>query len=123
MKYCDKCGKQVMEPKPVKADFPRYHISVDESFDTSWKGVDLCHECELRLYGWIRTPPEPEKTEPEKAEPVVGEWIFKDWIGANSLYQCSICGSEDEHNANVEVPFCWHCGSPMKTKPKGGDDV
>lgn len=116
MKYCDKCGKQVKEPREFKKDYPRFDVYIDVEFCKSRKNVDLCHDCEILLDKWIKTPP-------ESAEPVVGEWIFEEWIGPNRLYKCSICGSEDEHNANVEVPFCWHCGTKMLPEPpKEGDD-
>lgn len=28
-------------------------------------------------------------------------------------YRCSNCGYMDTHGANVEVPYCWHCGAKM----------
>lgn len=123
MKHCDKCGKQVKEPRDFKQDYPRFDVYVDVDFYKSRKNVDLCHDCEILLDKWIKTPPEPAKEETPKAEPVVGEWIFKEWRGANSFYQCSLCGADDEHHPSVEVPFCWHCGSPMKVKPKGEENA
>lgn len=51
------------------------------------------------------------------------------WIRENKVYPelpndgdyywyCSECRSQDQHNINVEVPFCWHCGANMR----GGED-
>lgn len=28
-------------------------------------------------------------------------------------YECPECGYMDTHGANVEVPYCWHCGAKM----------
>lgn len=28
-------------------------------------------------------------------------------------YTCSNCGYWDTHGADVEVPYCWHCGAKM----------
>lgn len=29
-------------------------------------------------------------------------------------YACSNCGYMDTHGADVEVPYCWHCGADMR---------
>lgn len=120
MKYCDKCGKQVKEPREYKNDYPRYDVYLDEDFLKSRRNIDLCHDCELLLDKWIKTPIESMKEETTKAE-TVGEWIFKEWVGENAVYKCSLCGTEDEHNPNIEVPFCWHCGSKMKLEENNGN--
>lgn len=52
----------------------------------------------------------------EDAEPVRhGKWIpvYGPDYNNNIAVKCSICGHEDEHNINVEVPYCWFCGAKM----------
>ena len=48
--------------------------------------------------------------------PVVhGKWLQtqdKDENG-NSYYICSVCGSGECHAPEVNVPYCWKCGSKM----------
>ena len=54
------------------------------------------------------------------AEPVKhGHWIKENKVypelpnDGDYYWYCSECGSQDQHNINVEVPFCWHCGAKM----------
>ena len=48
-----------------------------------------------------------------------GKWLRKEKVRHNLdgdedyRYECSACGHSDEHNENVHVPFCWHCGARM----------
>ena len=52
-------------------------------------------------------------------EPKHGYWIERTKVYPDLLndstynYQCSNCGYMDTHGANVEVPYCWHCGAKM----------
>ena len=55
------------------------------------------------------------------AEPVRhGHWIYRQKSYVNNLndstaiYECSECGYADEHEADIEVPYCWHCGAKMQ---------
>lgn len=31
----------------------------------------------------------------------------------NNVYICSNCRATEKHNINVNVPYCWRCGSKM----------
>lgn len=48
-----------------------------------------------------------------------GHWIKRTKVNLDLLnestynYECSNCGHWDTHGANVEVPYCWHCGAKM----------
>lgn len=48
-----------------------------------------------------------------------GRWIKTTKVHPDLLndstynYRCSNCGYMDTHGANVEVPYCWHCGAKM----------
>ena len=48
-----------------------------------------------------------------------GHWIERTKVHPDLLndstynYECSECGYWDQHGANVEVPYCWHCGCKM----------
>lgn len=55
-----------------------------------------------------------------EAEPIRhGHWIERTKVHPDLLnestynYTCSNCGYWDTHGANVEVPYCWHCGAKM----------
>lgn len=55
-----------------------------------------------------------------EAEPIKhGRWIEEDKVypelpnDGDYYWYCSECRSQDQHNINVEVPFCWHCGAKM----------
>ena len=55
-----------------------------------------------------------------EVEPVKhGRWIREDKVypelpnDGDYYWYCSECRSQDQHNINVEVPFCWHCGARM----------
>lgn len=51
----------------------------------------------------------------EFAKVVHGHWIqtqAKDENG-NAYYSCSVCGSGECHVPEVNVPYCWKCGSKM----------
>ena len=53
------------------------------------------------------------------AEPKRGKWIVKEKVypdlpnDSDYRYECSLCGSEDQHNEKMIVPYCWHCGARM----------
>lgn len=48
-----------------------------------------------------------------------GKWIERTKVypalftDSTYIYECSNCGCMDTHGANVEVPYCWHCGAKM----------
>jgi hypothetical protein len=48
-----------------------------------------------------------------------GHWIERSKVypdfpyDSTYNYECSNCGYMDTHGANVEVPYCWHCGAKM----------
>ena len=48
-----------------------------------------------------------------------GHWIERTKVypalftDSTYIYECSNCGYMDTHGANVEVPYCWHCGAKM----------
>ena len=48
-----------------------------------------------------------------------GHWIEKSKVypdfpyDSTYNYECSNCGYTDTHGADVEVPYCWHCGAKM----------
>lgn len=48
-----------------------------------------------------------------------GHWIERTKVHPDLMndstynYECSNCGYMDTHGANVEVPYCWHCGAKM----------
>lgn len=55
-----------------------------------------------------------------EAEPIKrGRWIERTKVHPDLLnestynYECSNCGYWDTHGADVEVPYCWHCGAKM----------
>ena len=53
-------------------------------------------------------------------ENVRGEWLKKEKVykelpnDSTHRYECSICGWSDQHDDNIIVPFCWHCGADMR---------
>lgn len=54
------------------------------------------------------------------AEPIRhGRWIKRTKVhpdlpnDSTYNYECSDCSYMDTHGANVEVPYCWHCGAKM----------
>lgn len=55
-------------------------------------------------------------------EPVVhAHWIDKDKDCEDwhiHQYECSNCGMGDQHNPNVNVPYCWFCGAKMDEEQK-----
>lgn len=60
------------------------------------------------------------------AEPVKhGRWIKRSTVYSDfpydSIYNylCSNCGYWHTHSADVEVPYCWHCGAKMDK----GDEI
>ena len=60
------------------------------------------------------------------AEPVRhGHWIERTKVypalftDSTYIYECSNCGYMDTHGANVEVPYCWHCGARMDESTMG----
>ena len=48
-----------------------------------------------------------------------GHWIERSKVypdfpyDSTYNYECSNCGYMDTHGADVEVPYCWHCGAKM----------
>lgn len=50
----------------------------------------------------------------------VGLWIRREKVRPNLPddsdyeFECSCCGWRDLHNANMIVPYCWHCGAKME---------
>ena len=48
-----------------------------------------------------------------------GHWIERSKVypdfpdDSTYNYECSHCGYMDTHGADVEVPYCWHCGAKM----------
>ncbi len=56
------------------------------------------------------------------AEPVVhGHWIDQDSDCEDwhiHQYECSKCGMGDQHNPNINVPYCWFCGAKMDEDKK-----
>lgn len=48
-----------------------------------------------------------------------GHWIEETKVHPDLMndstynYECSECGYWDQHGANMEVPYCWHCGCKM----------
>ena len=49
------------------------------------------------------------------AEVVHGRWIDSGENDAdgNGKFRCSVCGSQDRHVRDIEVPHCWFCGAKM----------
>lgn len=62
---------------------------------------------------------EPTLQRVESVEIKHGHWIERTKVHPDLLndstyvYQCSNCCYMDTHGANVEVPYCWHCGAKM----------
>ena len=58
-----------------------------------------------------------------------GHWIERSKVypdipyDSTYNYQCSTCGYMDTHMANVEVPYCWHCGAKMDEGEKDAGKV
>lgn len=49
-----------------------------------------------------------------------GEWIQKGIVGGGEyIYECSECHHTDTRSRFLEVPFCWFCGTRMKTGDEG----
>lgn len=49
-------------------------------------------------------------------QPVVhGRWIDigENDADGNGKFRCSVCGSQDRHARDIEVPHCWYCGATM----------
>ena len=42
----------------------------------------------------------------------ISHWIPLDYIGVG-MYECANCHAVDEHDNDVNVPYCWRCGCRM----------
>ena len=74
-----------------------------------------CRTCEI---GFVKSDIQCMPT--MEAEPIRhGHWIERTKVHPDLLnestyhYECSNCGYWDTHGADVEVPYCWHCGAKM----------
>lgn len=53
--FCDRCGSEIVKPKP-SGDLRLIvlNVSVNESYVSGFKDLDLCDDCKADLLKWIR---------------------------------------------------------------------
>ena len=57
----------------------------------------------------------------KKENTIHAHWIDKDKDCEDwhiHQHECSKCGMGDQHNPNVNVPYCWFCGAKMDEEVK-----
>lgn len=80
-----------------------------------------CSECKLKTRceyglanGWLNNKRDDNCPLKPYEERKKGKWIEVLYVGNDNYdFECSVCGFKDTHSKDVEVPFCWHCGTEM----------